>query len=149
MLGTEQAGKGAGKREGRAAGLLNDRAAGFLNGRSAADAALLRMFTRARRGRQPLLLVRCAARGGAATARAGAALAGELRLGDLLWREPGAEWLALLEGVTAPSTAAAAVAARVEAVVGRAGGACECRVAGFPAQGITLAALLEEVGWPH
>jgi hypothetical protein len=135
---------GAGQTK-RAAGAAA--AAGVLDTRAAADAALLRMFTRARRSGQPLLLLRWTPRGGGARGRAARALAAELRLGDLVWREPGAEWLVLAEGVAAPSAAAAALARRLEQVLARAGAECECRLAAFPAQGITLGALLEAVAW--
>jgi hypothetical protein len=122
-------------------------AAGVLDSRAAADAALLRMFTRARRSGQPLLLLRWRPRGGAGRARAARALAAELRLSDLAWREPGAEWLVLAEGVAAPSAAAASLAHRLQQTLAGAGCECEGRLAAFPAQGITLAALLEAVAW--
>ncbi|HET9785117.1 MAG TPA: hypothetical protein VFP94_09205, partial [Terriglobales bacterium] len=105
---------------------------GVLDSRARAEAALLRMFTRARRSGQPLLLLRWTPRSGRAAGGGGRALAAELRLGDLVWREPGAEWLVLLEGVATPSPAAAAVAARLEQALARAGAECACRRAGFP-----------------
>ncbi|HVA64241.1 MAG TPA: hypothetical protein VNF74_10995 [Terriglobales bacterium] len=137
--------------------------AGILASRRQAEAALLRMLSRARRQQAPLLLLRIApgreAAGGAAGAgeapggdagRAAAGhqrfledLAAELRLGDLAWWEPGGVVLALLEGAGRPQ----AVLERLQQRARRAGAAPAWRAAAFPEQGLTLEALLEEVQW--
>ncbi|HUX66061.1 MAG TPA: hypothetical protein VMV31_01075 [Terriglobales bacterium] len=120
--------------------------AGILASRRQAEAALLRMLSRARRQQAPLLLLRISPGGEAAAAahqRFLEELAAELRLGDLAWWEPGGVVLALLEGAGRPQ----AVLQRLQQRAQRAGAAPAWRAAAFPEQGLTLEALLEEVQW--
>jgi len=127
--------------------------AGILASRRQAEAALLRMLSRARRQQAPLLLLRIAPgreAGGGGGGRAAAGhqrfledLAAELRLADLAWWEPGGVVLALLEGAGRPQ----AVLERLQQRARRAGAAPAWGAAAFPEQGLTLEALLEEVQW--
>lgn len=118
--------------------------AGILPSRRQAEAALLRMLSRARRQQTPLVLLRIAPGGEAAAAghlRFLTALGAELRLGDLAWWEPGGVVLALLEGAGRPQ----AVLERLQQRARRSGAAPGWRAAAFPEQGLTLEALLQAV----
>lgn len=120
--------------------------AGILASRRLADAALLRLFSRARRRAAPLLLLRLARTGldgGSLPVAFLRALAAEVRIGDLVWQEPGAEVLFLLEDADEPE----AVQQRLRVCAARAGLEIQLRAARFPRQGITLESLLQEVGW--
>ncbi|HVA63884.1 MAG TPA: hypothetical protein VNF74_09190 [Terriglobales bacterium] len=120
--------------------------AGILANREQAAAALLRMLSRARRRREALLLVCMRSRPASAVAELGherflAGLAAEVRISDLVWREPAGMILLLLEG----TAQARPVLARLEHRAQLAGTRPEWRSAAFPEQGLTLQALLEAV----
>ncbi len=127
--------------------------AGVLASRRQAQPALLRMLGRARRHHGGLLLARlgvaaappAAAAAEAAQQRFLAAAAGELRLTDLAWAEPGAGLMLLLE--------AAAEESEVRQRLEQRAAACQLRLrwqaARFPEQGLTLEALLDTVQWPR
>jgi hypothetical protein len=118
--------------------------AGILANREQAAAALLRMLSRARRQRAALLLVSMRSRAAGAVAELGharflAGLAAEVRISDLVWREPAGMILLLLEG----AAEAQPVLERLERRAQLAGTQPEWRSAAFPEHGLTLQALLE------
>ncbi|MGH9474740.1 MAG: hypothetical protein ACRD1C_00245 [Terriglobales bacterium] len=120
--------------------------AGVLASRRLADAALLRLFSRARRRAAPLVLLRAARTGLDGSVLPFAfleTLVAQVRIGDLVWQEPGAEVLMLLE----ETDDATAVEMRLRLCAARTGLELEMHTAQFPRQGVTVERLLEEVGW--
>lgn len=112
--------------------------AGILPSRAVAQAALLRMLSRARRHGRPLLLLSLTA---VAPAEFWTELATDCRIADLAWQESSGQVLALLEDTAAP----AAVAERLRERARARGIALGLGWAQFPRQGLTLEALLERV----
>ncbi|MGH9486438.1 MAG: hypothetical protein ACRD04_02460 [Terriglobales bacterium] len=119
---------------------------GIVASRRLADMALLRLFSRARRRGTPLLLARLARSG-----RSGGelpeefllGLAAGVRIGDLVWFEPGAEILLLLEDAEDGT----AVQARLQERARQLGVELDWHSAQFPRHGLSLDALLEKVRW--
>jgi hypothetical protein len=122
--------------------------AGILASRRQAQPALLRMFGRARRHNAPLLLARLAppaAAPEAALQRFATALAGDVRLTDLAWREADGGLMLLLEGAGAEQE----LRQRLQQQAATCHLRLDWRAARFPDQGLTLERLLETVAWPR
>ncbi len=115
----------------------------------AAAAGLLRLFSRARRGRKPMVLVRLRCRPLPGMARVSShrlalQIAARLRIGDLLWWQPRMRvlWLLLEE-----TDDAAPVLRRLQHLGGQ-GWRLEASLAHFPAQGLTLESLRQQLAHP-
>lgn len=112
--------------------------AGILPSRGRAQAALLRIFSRARRQQRPLLLVSLTTSEPAAWL---AELATDWRIGDLAWREPKGRVMALFEDVADP----APLLERLRAQARAWDASVSWRWAQFPQQGVTLEALFDQL----
>ncbi|MGH9414807.1 MAG: hypothetical protein ACRD0Y_13840 [Terriglobales bacterium] len=120
--------------------------AGILASRRAADAALLRVFSRARRRGGPLLLLRMEIdhdHGRSLPRDFLTGVAAQMRINDLAWREAGAGILLLIED----ADDAAPLASRIRERAAQHGLSLRMHQAQFPRHGLTLDALLVEVGW--
>ncbi|HWG38889.1 MAG TPA: hypothetical protein VN690_14345 [Terriglobales bacterium] len=118
--------------------------AGILASRLAAHPALLRILSRARRQQAPLVLLRVAPDPAASAGddrhrRFLEALAAEVRVSDLVWWEPGAVVMLMLESARAPHQPLA----RLRRLAQLEGARPRWGAAQFPEQGLTLQALLE------
>ncbi|MGH9466892.1 MAG: hypothetical protein ACRD1Y_06010 [Terriglobales bacterium] len=119
-------------------------APGILPNRKQASAAVLRLLSRARRRNAPLVLLRIWTEGTLPLPPAWlAARAADLRIGDLAWQEPGAQLLLLLED----ANSASALVTRWRGLAAPPAPEWQWRSASFPEQGLTMEALLLEVGW--